>query len=477
MLLGAVSVTGFAPLYAWPVPVVALAALFWLVRHAQPSHAFTLGWCYGLGLFGAGISWVYISLSVYGGLPVLLAVLATLLFAAFLALYPAWALWLAARLSAPGWGRMLLALPASWVLSEWIRGWFLTGFPWLAVGYSQVPDGAFAGFAPVLGVYGVSLLLAVVAGCFARWHPRAMAIGVILLCSGWGLLQVEWTRPVGQPVSVALLQGNVPQDMKFRPERLQTTLHGYAQQMLSSQARLVILPETALPLFRSSVPSDYLALLARHARGQQGDVLLGLPEDLPSGEYFNSVISLGSAAEGRYRKQHLVPFGEFVPWGFRWLVDMMHIPLGDFSRGGAQQPPLGAAGQKLAVNVCFEDVFGEERIHAARQSSLLVNVSNDAWFGDSLAPWQHLQIGAMRSLEAGRWQLRANNTGVSAILDERGRVQAALPLFTSATLHGRAQGREGLTPYLRWGNGPVLFLILGLLLAAALLSRQHRTSR
>lgn len=477
LLLGAVAVTGFAPLHAWPVPLVTLAVLFWLAARLKPRQAFTLGWCYGLGLFGAGVSWVYVSLSLYGGLPVVLAAWATLLFAAFLALFPAWAVWLAVRLSvrlgAPGWVCVTLLLPACWALLEWVRGWFLTGFPWLALGYSQVPDGALAGFAPVLGVYGVGLLLALAAGLFASLRPRGIVAGLLLLLSGWGVQQVEWTHPVGPPVSVALLQGNVPQDMKFRSDRLEATLQGYARQVLASDARLVILPETALPLFRSAVPGDYLALLAGHVRQRQGDVLIGLPEDVPNGEYFNSVVSLGQAPEGNYRKHHLVPFGEFVPFGFRWLVEKMHIPLGDFSRGGAAQPPLAAAGQRLAVNVCFEDVFGEERIHAARQASLLVNVSNDAWFGNSLSPWQHLQIGAMRSLEAGRWQLRANNTGVTAILDAHGQVRAALPLFTPATLSGLAQGHTGLTPYLRWGNLPALTLIFGLLLAAFLISRKH----
>jgi apolipoprotein N-acyltransferase len=472
-LLGALAVAGFAPVGWWPLPILSLGGLFWWVRVASPRTAFVAGWGYGLGLFLVGVSWVFVSLSTYGGLPAPIAVVATLLFCAFIALYPALALMLAAWLAPKGWARPALALPAAWVLLEWLRGWFLTGFPWLATGYSQVPDSPLAGFAPVLGVYGVSLAVALVAGLFASRRPNFITVGVLLLVGGWGLQQVTWTRPVGAPVSVALLQGNVPQELKFRPEKVAATLQAYLRQVLATDARLVILPETAVPVFRTAVPAGYLELLADHVKQRNGDLLVGLPENTASGEYYNAVASFGASGEGNYRKHHLVPFGEFVPYGFRWLVDMMSIPLGDFSVGAPDQGPIAAAGEKLAVNVCYEDAFGEERIHAARDATLLVNVSNDAWFGNSLSPRQHLQIGAMRSLEAGRWQLRANNTGITAILDEHGRVRAELPPFTRGTLTGTAQGRTGLTPYLRWGNVPVLAIMVALLAAAFLISRKR----
>lgn len=486
-LLGALAVAGFAPIGGWPLPILSLAGLFWWVRAASPPTAFLAGWGYGLGLFLVGVSWVFVSLSTYGGLPAPLAGVATLLFCAFIALYPAMALWLGVRLVAtplqaftlspappPSRGRGLwLALPAAWVLLEWARGWFLTGFPWLALGYSQVPASPLAGFAPVLGVYGVSLAVALIAGLFASRRANLMTLGVLLLVGGFGLQQVAWTRPAGPPVSVALLQGNVPQEMKFRPEKIAATLRDYARQAFATDARLVILPETAVPVFRSNVPAGYLELLAGHVKQRGGDLLVGLPENTPSGEYYNAVASFGASPEGNYRKHHLVPFGEFVPFGFRWLVDMMSIPLGDFSKGAAGQGPIAAGGERLAVNVCYEDAFGEERIHAAREATLLANVSNDAWFGNSLSPRQHLQIGAMRSLEAGRWQLRANNTGITAILDEQGRVRAELAPFTQATLTGTAQGRTGQTPYLRWGNVPALVIIAALLALAFLISRKR----
>ncbi len=478
-LLGALTPLGFAPVGWFPLPILTLAGLFLLARDATPGAAFRLGWTYGLGLFLVGVSWIYVSISTYGGMPAPIAALATLLFCAFVALLPGLALLLATRLAAPGMMRLAVALPAAWALLEWTRGWIFTGFPWLALGYSQAPASPLAGYAPVLGVYGVGLLAALTAAALAlaRQAPKATAVFLaVLWLGGWGLQQIDWTRPVGTPVTVALLQGNIAQEMKFRPEKLDDTLRHYARAVLASEAHLIVLPETALPLFRSDIPRDYLDLLGDHAKGRNGDVLLGIPEDDGhdaggAARYYNSVITLGASPEGRYSKSHLVPFGEFVPFGFRWAVEMMAIPLGDFARGRPDQPALAAAGERLAVNVCYEDVFGEERIHAARDATLLVNVSNDAWFGDSWAPWQHLQIGAMRSLETSRWQLRANNTGITAILDHKGHTRAQLAPFTAATLTGKAQGRQGSTPYMFWGNWAFLALAAALLAGGPLAGR------
>ena len=475
LLLGVLAVPGFAPLAWFPLPILSLALLFRLLRDSAPRAAFVGGWSYGLGLFLAGVSWIYISLSTYGGMAMPLGLLATLLFCAFIALFPAVGLWLGARLAAPGWVRLTLALPAAWALLEWTRGWLLGGFPWLALGYSQAPDSPLAGYAPLLGVYGVGLLAALSAGLLASARRGALAAAVCIWLAGWGLQQVQWTHSFGAPVTVALLQGNVPQEMKFRPEKLQDTLLDYARAVLATRARLIVLPETAVPVLRSQLSPAYLDLLGEHARRNRGDVVLGVPID--EGErYYNSVISVGLSPEGHYRKVHLVPFGEFLPWGFDWILQVLSIPMSDFSRGTADQPPLAVAGQRLAVNICYEDAFGEERIAAARASTLLANLSNDAWFGASLAPQQHLQIGAMRSLEAGRWQLRANNTGITAILDDRGRVRAHLAPFTHGRLEASAQGRSGDTPYLLWGNWPALglmLLLLGFALAHPSLRNLH----
>ncbi|MCS6786484.1 MAG: apolipoprotein N-acyltransferase [Thiobacillaceae bacterium] len=469
--LGAVGVFGYAPFYLYPLPILALAGLIHLVR--VNGAAFGLAYAYALGAFLAGVSWVYVSMHEVGGMPAPLAGLAVLLFAAYLALFPAAAVGLAARWPlTEGW-RWLTAFPALWLVAEWLRGTLLTGFPWLALGYAQAPAGPLSGYAPVFGVYGVGALAAFTAAALAlrRWPGLALAAAVWL--AGLGLMQLPWTRPVGEPVSVSLLQGNIEQSLKFRPERLAGTLATYRELALASRARLILLPETALPIFLDDVPPPYLAELAAHARAQGGDLVVGVP--LREGErYYNAVVTLGSAPAQTYRKVHLVPFGEFVPWGFRWFVALMDIPLGDFARGPRAQPPLAAAGQRLAVNICYEDVFGEELLHALPAATLMVNVSNDAWFGDSLAPWQHLQITQMRALETGRWWLRANNTGITAIVDARGRVRARLPPFTTGALHGSAQGHAGLTPYARWGNAAALAAAgLTLALTGALGRRQR----
>ncbi|MEW5893332.1 MAG: apolipoprotein N-acyltransferase [Pseudomonadota bacterium] len=472
--LGALSVAGFAPWGWFPVPILALAALYYSVRTDAVRVAAWKGFAFGLGFFGGGVSWVYVSLHDFGMMPMPLAVVATILFCAFLALFPAAALALTARLGGLQRWRALAVAPGLWLLSEWLRGWLFTGFPWLALGYSQVPVSPLAGYAPVLGVYGVSGLVALSAAALAlrRWLPLVLALALWL--GGWGLQQIEWTRPVGTPFTVSLLQGNVAQSLKFRPEQALRTLQDYLHLTRSSRARLIVLPETALPMFLDQTPPDYLELLADHARRTGGDLLLGVPERLSDGRYFNSVISLGVSPSQTYRKQHLVPFGEFVPWGFGWIVDYLHIPLSDFARGDEVQPPLAVAGQQVAVNICYEDAFGEEIIRALPAATVLVNVSNDAWFGDSFSPWQHLQIAQMRALETGRPMLRANNTGITAIIDAKGRITAQLEPFVQGVLHGQSQGHQGLTPYARFGNTAAVMLALLGLLAAALPPRRRR---
>jgi apolipoprotein N-acyltransferase len=471
-LLGAASVFGFAPFYLFPLPILALAAFLYLTRLAAPAEAFRRGWAFGLGWFLAGVSWVYVSLHDFGMMPAPLAAVATLLFAAFLALFPATAVWLSLRPRLGPAARWLLVMPVFWTLLEWTRNWLFTGFPWQALGYAQAPSSPLAGYAPILGVFGVSWLAAITAGALLLGRRWAYGLAVAVWLLGAGLAQVAWTQPVGEPVTVSLLQGNVAQEMKFRPEKLVATLQDYRRLVLASDARLIVTPETALPLFLEYLPSGYLEELAAHVRRQNGGLLVGVPER-QGGAYYNSMLALDGGPPQLYRKQHLVPFGEFVPPGFGWIVDWLSIPLSDFSRGEAGQTPLALAGQRVAVNICYEDVFGEELIHALPEATLMANVSNDAWFGRSFAPWQHLQISQMRALETGRWWLRANNTGITAILDEKGRVRAQLEPFRTGTLAGEAQGHAGMTPYARWGNAACLALLLAALAAAWMLARRN----
>jgi apolipoprotein N-acyltransferase len=467
---GALAVAGFAPFDFWPLPMLSLAVLFTLLaRTASMRAGFLVGLTWGLGFFIAGVSWIFVSLSVHGGMTAWLAALATFLFCAVLALFPAAVGALQARWPVSPALRLLLLMPLAWGGTEWVRGWLFTGFPWLVAGYSQVPASPLAGYAPLVGVYGVSFLLALIAALLAwsvttrgRYAQRAWAVVaiVVLGVGGQALRGVAWTTPDGAPTTVALLQGNIPQDLKWQPEKAQATLESYARMATASPAQLIVLPETALPLFESDLPDSYRAGLASLGRKNGGDVLTGVPTGSIAGAYYNSVISLGAAPSQRYHKVHLVPFGEYIPlkavWG--WVIEVLHIPLSDFARGAVDQRPLAIGGQRVAANICYEDAFGEEIIRQLPEASVLVNVSNLAWFGDSFAPWQHAQMSQMRALETGRMMLRATNTGVTAIIDARGHVLARLPPFTAGSLSGKIQGYAGSTPYVRWGNAPVLAL-------------------
>jgi apolipoprotein N-acyltransferase len=298
----------------------------------------------------------------------------------------------------------------------------------------------------------------------------------MLLAAGFALGRVGWTAPLGEPLSVRLLQGNVPQDLKFVEGRYEDTLETYARLAASKPAKLIVLPETALPRFLDSVAPAYLGRLKDIADKNQGDLLLGVPARDAAGRFYNGVVSLGSAPSQSYAKSHLVPFGEFIPPGFGWIIAILKIPLSDFSSGGLDQKPLKVAGQKVAVNICYEDAFGEEIIRQLPEATLLANVSNVAWFGDSLAPEQHLDMSRMRSIETGRFMLRATNTGVTAIIDPRGEVTARLANFTTGALDGSVTGYSGATPYVRAGNYPAV-LICVVLLGWAALRRGDRRRR
>jgi len=493
VLLGMLAAAGFAPFYLYPLApaVLAVLALLWL-RAPTARRAAWLGGCFGLGFFLAGVSWVYISMNVFGAMPPPLAAGVTLLFCAYLALFPAAAGYLFTTLPASPASRLVLVLPATWTLLEWLRSWLFTGFPWLGMGYSQIPGSPLAGYAPLLGIYGVTLAVVAGAGLLALLylqvapgsgtlrHRRKIAVAAVaailfIAATGEALRQTEWTRPAGEPLTISLLQGNIPQDLKWRPDHVAGTLAAYRELALASSSRLIILPETALPLFLREVPPEFLNELAAHARRQGGDILLGVPELLADGRYYNSLVSVGSAPPQVYRKVHLVPFGEFIPLRplLSWVVNTFAIPLQDFSAGHTDQRPLTVAGQRVAINICYEDAFGEEIIRQLPEATLLVNVSNVAWFGDSVAPPQHLQISQARALETGRYMLRATNTGMTAVINPRGEVERVAPDFSRAVLTHEVTGHEGATPYVRWGNAAALALCVILLGIAAIRARRQ----
>jgi apolipoprotein N-acyltransferase len=474
---GAACVFGFAPFHAWVVPIIALAALFhaW-TRSRSVLQAALSGFAFGLGYFLTGVSWVYVSLHDFGGMPAILAALATFLFCAYLAIFPAGVGALLARWF-PAARARLIAAPALFVLLEWVRGWLFTGFPWLTLGTSQIPASPLAGFAPYVGAYGTSLavagaaaIVAALAGSRGWSHARAgLATGLAaVFLAGAGARVPVWTEPAGPPVSMALLQGNVPQELKWQEEVRTRTLLAYRQMIFDARGRVVVIPETALPAFLDQLPAEYLESLRAHARETGKEILLGTVERefQPGGEYryYNSLVRLTGAGNATFRKRHLVPFGEFIPPGFRWVLAVLHIPLSDFSRGAEKQAPIVAAGVPFGVAICYEDIFGEEVIDLLPQSQVIVNVSNDAWFGKSFAAEQHLQASQMRALETGRWVVRSTNTGATAAIDTHGRVVSQLEPFTSGTLVADVVPMRGSTPYARvgnWGALALLAIVLG----------------
>lgn len=476
----------FSPFFLWPLAVVSAAALFIAWCGASPWRALWRGWLHGIASFGAGVWWIVESFQ-FSNIALPVAVVLTLGFVVFLALYPALlgaALARFTRGAALGW-RVAGAAPAAWVIGEWLRGWLLTGFTWLQLGYSQV-DGPLPGLLPLAGVYGAGLAVAGVAGALS-WLLLAPGVrsglavagvlGAVALAGQIGARQ--WTRAAGEPMRVALVQGNVPQDQKWLPQMRTPTLERYmALTDPHLGADLVVWPETALP-GRVRTMAPFIEQLHRQARASGSAVLFGVPEytgDPP--RPYNAVLLVGSA-RGSYRKRHLVPFGEYLPLDtvLRPITYALGIPVSDFAAGAARQPPMHVAGHRLAVFVCYEIAFGAEVIESLPGAALLVTISNDAWFGDSVGPHQHLQMARARALETGRELLRATNTGISAIIDHHGRAAARLAQFKAGALAGRVTPRAGATPYVRTGDWPVLGLCLLLLAGCAISTCAPRFSR
>jgi apolipoprotein N-acyltransferase len=466
-LLGAATVAGFAPFGIFVLPFLTLLWLLRAWREAPPLRAALIGWLWGFGFFLAGVSWVYVSLSVFGGMPMPLAAVATLLFCAVLALFPALAGFAFARFSSGAPVRDAFLAAGLWTLAEWLRGWVFTGFPWLGIGYSQSPPSPLAGFAPILGVYGVGLMAVLVAALAASRNRRALVVLVLLTVVGFLLRSVPWTQPEGAPLNIALLQGNIPQGIKWDPQRAVLSLQTYAALAQRYPADLTVLPETAIPLFFDETPRELLSDLTQHGPALVG-VVVRLREDGQIDGYTNGAVAVARRGADfdvqAYAKRHLVPFGEYAPPGFAWFFNFASIPMSDFTAGPPQQAPLNVAGQKIAPTVCYEDLFGEELIRALPAATLLVNLSNTAWFGDSLAQPQHLQISRMRALETGRPMLRATNTGMTAAIGPDGSLAAVLEPFTTGALTVQVQGYSGITPYVRYGNtGAVVLAFLACL--------------
>ncbi|MCP5419172.1 MAG: apolipoprotein N-acyltransferase [Gammaproteobacteria bacterium] len=487
VVLGALLPLAFAPFDVWPLAILGLAALFGLWQGQSPRRAAWRGGLFGLGWFGVGIYWVFISLHQYGHAPVAFAVLATLALILAMALYPAIMGYLLVRWAPRGDGlRWLMAAPALWTVLEWVRSWLFSGFPWMAMGYSQISS-PLSGFAPYFGVFGVGWAVAMSAGLLLMlfraqgWRRLSVGLGAgVLWISAWMLAQVVWVEPAGEPLRVSLIQGNISQDRKFEPEELDNTLRRYAEMsaQVTPDSDVIIWPETAIPMFYDDA-REFVEQLEAYAHRTGVDYLIGIPTGSWTTRVFqNSVLSLGSS-QGFYHKHRLLPFGEYLP--LRQLLSFFHnlvdIPLGDFTPGGKRQTLLRVAGQPVGVSICFEAVFGSEIRRTLPDARFLVNVSNDAWFGESLAPYQHLQIAQMRSLESGRYMARATNTGISAFIDSHGRIVKHSPLFQAVALTNPVQPLQGATPYVRWGDRPVVILMALLLGLAGWVGRRGRHSR
>jgi apolipoprotein N-acyltransferase len=473
---------------SWAASLASLGALALLIHLWQRPEQWAPRLASGLLILLAlvGLHWIYISLHDYGHMPMPLAALGTLALAVYVSAYGIAAGWLHRRFQLSPW-----ALAGLITLLEWVRGELFTGFPWLSWGYQQI-DSPLAGFAPIFGVFGVTFITALCAAWLTK-VTLARVIGIVAIhIAGLGLFLVQYTTPAGPSIRVALIQSAVPQHMKFDPEhvaRLEEAQLQLIQQAMRHRVNLVALPETAFIKDWNQLDPSLRSYLRGLVHGTETALITGVPLKDEEG-WFNSAIAILPQAspysleyDARYNKSHLVPFGEFVPFGFRWFVDQMQMPLGDFARGLPIQAPMEIAGQRIGVNICFEDLFGDEiarplasRIAPDRHPTILLNLSNLAWFGHTIALSQHLSIARMRSLETGRPTIRATNTGMTAIVDHKGDVRAALQPMAPGILVGTVQGMGGATPFTRFGSLPIL-LIAAICLLLGLRSSPWRTAR
>lgn len=470
---GLLFTAAFSPFDYWYAAFISLTALAWVWLHAPTNRTVRYGFLFGLGNFGSGVYWVYISLYRFGNAPLIFAILANVLLVLYLALYPALVGYVLRRLSAPRTVYRLLLIPLLWLGAEFLRAYFLTGFPWLSAAYSQL-YGVLNGFVPIFGVFGTGLFLLLICTLFAYTLSQRVAyptvIAGFIVAIALVSRELSFTHAIGQPFSVALVQGNASQYTKFDAEHMQKDMEDYIALSAARSESVIIWPETAVAFMEESIKAPVLEPLDALFKDKRQAVVLGIPSGNIRADYYNSVITLG-AANGRYAKNHLLPFGEFIPFKpvFQIFSRFVDMPLGDFSRGGSQQAPIFTQGVPATVSICFESAFGRQVRQGVANAQYLINVSNDGWFQGSIAAHQHLQMSQMRALELGREMARATSTGITVFIDSQGKILSSLPQHEQAVLSGWIQPRIGLTPYARFGN--TLFISLWLLYAiiAALL--------
>ena len=488
---GALLSLSFAPFGWWPLSILCPALLIYLWDGAAPRRAAVLGFWFNFGTFAVGTYWLYIALQLIGHAPVPLALLLMAGLACIMGAYHALLGWLVAKyFPARGAMRWLVAIPGAWLVVEWFRSWFLTGFGWLALGYAHT-DNWLGGLAPVIGQYGLGLVTLLLAGALVTMvlgERRVQQSAAAAVFAGLGALafafrDIEWTQPSGKPITVAVVQGAIPQDEKLLVENLPQILATYETLTVQAHgADLIVWPESAIPdLVNYHI--DYMKRVYQAASATGSALVLGAirADTNPktgAEEFFNSVLVMDPATPGVgwYNKHHLVPFTEFfpVPGFIRNWLRLMSLPYSDFNRGDAAQPPLDAAGHKISLGICYEDGYASTQLPALRTATLLVNVTNDAWFGRSTARYQHLQISRMRAREAGRPMVRAANDGVSAVIGARGEILVRAPEYEANVLRAELQPRTGLTPYARTGNWPAVTLALVFGLFGAYLGRGRK---
>jgi len=484
LFAGALLPLSFAPIHIFPLAIISLSLLFWVWLDASPKQTVIRGYLFGISYFGIGVSWIAISMYRFGGMSMPLASTLTVIFILIWATIPAAVGYFSLRFfpTATKKIRLMVILPAMWLLFEWTRGWLFTGFPWVAVGYSQV-DSPLIGIAPILGVYGVSFAVSLTASsivcaiAFPKSASKYLGFSVGLWLIAFVLSFVEWSDPIGTELKASLIQGNVHQSVKWNPEQRQPTIDLYTKLTQENWASDVIIwPETALPAYYHQAES-FLQWLGETARKNNSDILIGMPvvDQADPSKYYNSVVTVGQDS-GIFRKKHLVPFGEFLPLKsiFGNLLAFFNIPMANFSEGDADQALLRMAGHDIGVSICYEDVFGEEVIESLPNAKFLINVSNDAWFGDSLSPHQHLQMAQMRSIETARPMLRATNNGVSAIINHKGKLLDVSPQFETHVLSAEFQPMQGTTPYVLVGNWLIIPFVVLLLFVVYVLNHRNK---
>lgn len=487
LFTGALLPLAFAPISIYPLAFISPALLLALWLQLKPSQTFLRGFFYGIGFFGVGVSWVFISIHRYGNTNTLLSLIFTLLFVAVLALFTATQGYLFNRLFTHNNRlKILIAFPAIWVLMEWVRSWIFTGFPWLFLAYSQT-NSPFKSFAPIVGVYGLSFIIAfcssllvlIIKNGLRSWHKELLPL--ILICMLAILLNaIHWTQPIGNLLRISLVQGNIPQSIKWEPQQAAASLDIY--QRLTDEhwnSDLIVWPESAITFLLPDA-INYLRDLDEAAKRHHTAILSGIPVPEFDGKvnlvkYYSSMIVIGDG-QGRYYKQHLVPFGEYVPFQdlLRGLFGFLNLPMSDFSDGPAHQQLLNAKGFNIAPFICYEIAFPHLVIADSSHANLLVTISDDTWFGDSLAPGQHLQMGQFWALATGRYVLFSTNSGTTAIINDKGKILATIPKFQQTVLTGTAQAMQGKTPAMILGNIWPLLIITVLSIFAWLFSTNNK---